>query len=269
MSRPRAARGFTLLEMVIAIVISGIILVFVAMFIIAPIDAYAAHGERGVLLANASTAWPRMREDLRQALSNSVRWRRNGGYVALELLRTCGYARYSTPPGALFDATGTAAGVFGNCAVFDNVHLAVNNAGQEAYTQTLSMTPPVQLTLIAGATPGEAQVQVVPAPVVNSNSPRSRVYLVEGAVTYLCDEGQGTITRYAGYPIAALQASRDTPAELAGATSSEVVARGISACAFGERIAGNLPQSVAVHLTTTRNAESVHLAYAAAVENLP
>jgi MSHA biogenesis protein MshO len=273
MSMPRP-KGFTLLEMVISIVIGSIILVFLSMFIIAPVDAYAAHNQRAVLVSNASTAWPRMEADIRRALPNSVRWRRNGNIVVLEMLNTLGFARYSTPPNtASFTVAGTASGVFGSYAAgatLNGVHLSVNNAGQEAYTQTASMTPTLNnVQLVANATAGEAQVQLAaPQAALNINSPRNRVYLVNVPITYLCNEPQGTLTRYVGYPIAALQTSRDTPAELGGSTSSEVVARGLAACRFDTTSAPGRPQNVAVQLTSTRASESVVLLHTATVENL-
>ena len=270
-----SARGFTLLEMVLAMVIGSIILVFVSMFIIAPVDTYAAHNQRAVLVSNASTAWPRMEADIRRALPNSVRWRRNGNIVVLEMLNTVGFARYSQPPNtANFLVAGTTSGVFGTYVpgnTLNRVHLSVNNAGQGAYTQTVSMTPQLNnVQLVANGTAGEAQVQLAVAqPGLNINSPRNRVYLVDVPITYLCNEPQGTLTRYAGYPIAALQASRDTPAELAGSTSSEVVARGLTTCRFDTQIGVGRPENVAVQLTSTRGNESVVLLNNATVENLP
>ncbi len=271
----RRARGFSLLEMVVALVIGSIILIFVSMFIIAPVDAYAAHNQRAVLVSNASTAWPRMEADIRRALPNSVRWRRNGTIVVLEMLNTVGFARYSAPPNtASFVVAGTASGVIGNYApgtTLNQVHLSVNNAAQEAYTQTVSMTPLLNnVVLAANGTAGEAQMQLPVAQAgLNTNSPRSRVYLVDVPITYLCNEPQGTLTRYSGYPIAALQVSRDTPAELAGSTSSEVVARGLTTCRFDTTSVAGRPQNVAVQLTSTRASESVVLLHTATVENLP
>jgi MSHA biogenesis protein MshO len=261
--------------MVVAIVIGSLVMVFVSMFIIAPVDAYAAHNQRAVLVSNASTAWPRMEEDIRRALPNSVRWRRNGNIVVLEMLNTIGFARYSDPPNtASFVVAGTANGVFGPYVAGDTlngVRLSVNNAGQEAYTQTQSMTPILNnVRLVANGTVGEAQVQLPVAQAgLNTNSLGNRVYLVDVPITYLCHQTQGTLTRYVGYPIAASQVSRDTPAELAGSTSSEVVARGLTACRFDTTTPPGRPQNVAVQITSTRGMESVVMLHTVTVENPP
>jgi MSHA biogenesis protein MshO len=268
------ARGFTLIEMIVAITISAIVVVFAALLIAAPVDAYEANGRRALMVDQASTAWPLMQSDLRDALPNSVRVRRNGTLVAMELLSTIGYARYLTPHGNTFRVAGTTRATFGNYPVgsdFVNVHLSVNNSGEEAYTETASMTPRLSSVTTAplGAS-GNSVVQVSPVfPAINWDSPRNRVYLVRGAITYLCDEQLGTVTRYYGYPLAPSQAARDTPAELAGATSADVVARGISACSFGVVPLPGQPQTITVRLTTTRNNESVTLMHSAMLEHLP
>lgn len=272
--RCRQVRGFTLIEMVVAISIGAIVVVFAALFIAAPVDAYEAHGRRAQMVSQTTTAWPRMQADLREALPNSVRVRRNGNFMVMELLSTIGFARYTSAHGSNFTVAGTPRAVFGNYPAgqdFVNVHLSVNNAGEEAYTQATSMTP--RLTAVETeplGTAGDATIQVVPAlPAINWDSPRSRIYLVRGAITYLCDERQGTVTRYFGYPIAALQVSRDTPAELAGATDTEVVARGLSGCNFSVTSLPGRPQAMAIRLTTTRNGESVSMLHSGVVEHLP
>ena len=56
------------------------------MFIGAPLGAYETHSRRAELVADTSGAWPRMETDLRAALPNSLRARRNGNFVVIEML---------------------------------------------------------------------------------------------------------------------------------------------------------------------------------------
>ena len=70
--RRRHSNGFTLVELVVAVAISSIVIVFASMFMAAPIDAYDAQNRRNVMMANASAAWPRMHMDLLQSLPNGV-----------------------------------------------------------------------------------------------------------------------------------------------------------------------------------------------------
>ena len=274
MKSRRRAQGFTLMELVVAIAISGVVVTFAAMFITAPVDAYAAQSRRARLLADAAMPWPRLQGDLRTALPNSVRWRDNGRYKVLEMLETRGFARYVTPPAASFDVAGTSRGIFSTEQVGDpqitNVFLSVNNAWQEAYTRTTSMTPALNITLAdtAPVVAGHARLTLSAVPAINTNSPRNRVYLVEGFVAYLCDQTLGTITRYRGVGVVANVASHDTPAEFGGA-EFEVIARGIVRCDFAEQRAPNLPQQVTARFTASRNNEILTVLHQASLENLP
>lgn len=268
------ARGFTLVELVVTVTVSAIVLVFVSMFIAAPLKAYDAHSKRVALVAGPADAWPIMEADLRNALPNSVRARRNGVFVVIEMLQVTDVARYVAPLGASFKLWGTTGGVFRNAAP-PYKYLSVNNLGTpgaDAYALTGSMTAAgATITLVPGAA-GEATATITPAPAWGADSPKHRVYLVAGPVTYLCDEGQGTLSRYAGYTISSSQANRDTPAKFSAiGAAAEVIARGLTACNFAASAAGGASaQTAAVRLTSTAsNGDSVTLLETSRAEFVP
>ena len=96
----RRPRGFTLVEMVIVIVITGIIGAMVAVFIRVPVQGYIDTTARAALADTADTAARRLTRDVRLALPNSVRVSANGQYLELLLTRTGGrYLSDSDPPG--------------------------------------------------------------------------------------------------------------------------------------------------------------------------
>jgi len=259
------ARGFTLIELVIAITISAIVVIFATMFIGAPLGAYEIHSRRAALVADTSGAWPRMETDLRAALPNSLRTRRNGSFVVLEMLAVMDVARYKTPV-ATFPMT--TAGVYRGAGLPQ--FLAVN-PGFDAYTLTGSMAPATNIVITPNPTTEENQISVNPAPVF-TDSPRHLVYFVSGPVTYLCDEGQGTLRRYQNYTIAANQAARDTPGELTGAgAAATLVTQGLTSCNFALPAAASSTQSqtVSVRLTTTQNGDSVALLHSTRAEYVP
>jgi prepilin-type N-terminal cleavage/methylation domain-containing protein len=253
MSAP-GSHGFTLIELVVAIAISSIVVVFAAMFISAPIDAYEAHSRRAVLVADASGAWPRMETDLRRALPNSLRAGRNGNYVVIEMLPVLESARYVPPISGSLIAMGI------SLTTAMPPYLSVNPAA-DVYTLTGSTVPMTSWTVGLTATSGEFQVTLAPAPAPAADSPKGRIFLVDRPVTYLCDEGQGTLRRYANYTAASLQTARDSPGELAGAgASNELVTQGLTSCDFQVTpVAANQLQTASVRLTTTRNGDSVTL----------
>jgi MSHA biogenesis protein MshO len=266
-----STRGFTLIELVVAIAISSIVVVFAAMFIGAPLDAYDAHSRRAVLVADTSGAWPRMQGDLRSALPNSLRTRRNGNYVVVEMLPVLDMARYMTATATIPITT---AGIYRGAAAPD--YLSVNNLGtpgRDAYTLGPTMVaasnwqPPA-----AGPIAGEQQISVNPAPVFVADSPRRRLYFVGRPITYLCDEGLGTLQRYSNYTLAANQTARDTPGELTGAGATvELVTQGLSSCNFAVAAAGSAVQSqtFAARLTTTRKGDVVTLLHSAQADYVP
>jgi prepilin-type N-terminal cleavage/methylation domain-containing protein len=252
--RAQRLHGFTLIELVVAIAISSTVVVFAAMFIGAPLGAYEAHSRRAVLVADASGAWPRMTTDLRQALPNSLRARRNGNFVVIEMLPVLETARYVPPVSAVLVAAGI------SLTTSMPPYLSVN-PGTDVYTLTGSTVPVTSWSVGPTATLNEFQVTVAPAPAPAADSPKARIFLVGRPITYLCDEGQGTLRRYANYTAAALQTAHDTPGELTGpGISNELVTQGLTSCDFQvPAVAANQLQTASVRLTTTRNGDSVTL----------
>lgn len=111
-TRPASLRlsGFTLVEMVFTLVISGIILALAAVFITRPIQGYQDLTRRALLVNNAESALRQMAREIRNALPNSVRIDTtipSGGY-ALELLPVIDGAMYRDTSGATSDNTGAA-----------------------------------------------------------------------------------------------------------------------------------------------------------------
>jgi MSHA biogenesis protein MshO len=92
MKRLPSARGFTLVEAVIAIAIIGIIGAIVAVFIRVPVLNYRDTVDRAEITDQADLALRRMARDIRLALPNSVRVSADGS--ALELLQTRSGGRY-------------------------------------------------------------------------------------------------------------------------------------------------------------------------------
>jgi MSHA biogenesis protein MshO len=272
--RGRRQRGFTLVELVVALTLATIVVGFAGMLLTAPMHQFEVQTQRAELVEAATDGWPQLREDLRTALPNSARARRNGAVVVLEMLAAVDWVRYQSLPAAGFTTSGRFRGIavpFSSSAYF----LSVNNMGTgvpglDAYALSGSMYGGT-IGITAGGLPGEQQVSLSPAAAFTVDSPRRRAYLVSGPVTFLCDEAAGTLRRYSGYTIAASQAARDTAAELTTAGASvRLIARNITACDFtiapGSATAY---QIVTARITATRNGQSLQRVDQAFVENLP
>ena len=100
-------------------------------------------------------------------------------------------------------------------------------------------------------------------------SPQQRLYIVDTPVTYLCDLGAGTLTRYSGYPIRQTQPILPTVPPLSAGASARVADR-VTACVFSYQ-PGTSQRSalVTLELTVAEAAEQVRLLHQMHVENAP
>jgi MSHA biogenesis protein MshO len=281
------ARGFTLIETVIAIAITFIVVGIMALFVTGPVDAFFAQSRRAALNDAVDGVWRHMSRDIRAALPNSIRRINVGGVEALEMLEALDSARYrpqllvgSVPNDELYFDVGdqffATAGRFRTIGPgFDRAdrHIAINNLGVpgfDAYAFNNVMTPPQRIRLQASGIAGEDRVLLdalmtfSPGP----GSPTRRMYLVSGPITYLCNPVAGTIIRYSGYAIDAAQANRASHAALVGAGAiGTPVASDISACTF--RVTPGATPVATIQLSASRQNEVVTTLYQAHSENPP
>jgi MSHA biogenesis protein MshO len=293
--RPRACglwrsayQGFTLIELVIAISLTGIVVAFATMFIVTPVKSYQAQARRAELVDATDAVLRLVGRDVRAALPNSVRVANNGAVVALEILSAVGAVRYrdsgaTADPAQELDFT-AADGSFAALNQFQDItrpfsttqhYLSIYNVGitgADAYSLSNVMTPTgTTITINNSATANEDLITLSPAFKFAYNSPSRRVYLVAGPVTYLCDTTAQTIRRFSGYTIAASQSSRDSASELtsAGATNA-LVATNVTACQF-DYAAGAAQRAglVTLRVTVSKEVESIWLVNQVHVENAP
>jgi len=285
--------GFTLIELVVAISLTGIVISFVAMFILAPMRSYQAQSQRAELVDAADSVLRLMARDIRSALPNSVRVRQNGSVWAIEMLNAAGGVRYrSTGATAASVASleldfASPDGSFSTLSKFDNItrgsplpghYLSIYNVGvpgADAYALSNVITPATtSITVTDGAAEQDLITLSTPFRFAYA-SPGKRVFLVSGPVTYLCDESANTIRRYSGYSINSDQTNRDTGTELTSAgASASLVANRVSACRFDyaagtAQRAGLATLRVTFSYTSEGRTESIWLLHQVHVENAP
>jgi MSHA biogenesis protein MshO len=268
----RRQHGFTLVEMIIVIVITGIIAAVVAVFIRKPVEGYFDTARRAQLTDIADTALRRIARDVHLALPNSVRT--TDGDRTLEFLLTRTGGRYRAEPksdgsGDVLDFTATDSSfdIIGPALSFaqgDRIvvyNLGPNVTGANAYAGD-------NITAYTGV-PGARTNVTLAAFKFPLASPGNRFQVVEGPVSYACDLATGTLWRYWGY---AIQASEPAAASLPGLAGSNAarLATQVTGCAF-RYLEGVTERSglLEMQLTLEDAGEKVSLYHTVHVSNVP
>lgn len=267
-------RGFTLVEMIVSIVITGIIVAIVAVFGRGQIEAYLDVSNRADLSDAADTALRRVGRDLQSALPNSVR--QSGNFIEFVPITDAGRYRADVGGAAGDDMLDFGSNSDGSFDVFGppvtigaGEELVIFNLGQPgsdvyAGTSRRAATAGVGLSKVV-FNPNGAQFPLA--------SPQSRFQIVGTPVTYECapnpgNPALGTVTRRWGYGFQGTQPVAADFAVLGGQTS--VLVGDVAACAFNYTPAVLQRNGLVVlRLTLTRNGESVQLLHQIDVLNTP
>jgi MSHA biogenesis protein MshO len=278
-------QGFTLVEMIVVIVVTGIIGGIVAVFLRWPVQGYVDSARRAEMTDIADTALRRIQRDLRLALPNSVRVTVSGGSTYLEFIPTSSGGRYRDSvdnlgggnvlnfgaPVTTFDVLGAPppapnpgtdfivvnntttdqADLISNAYVGGNRSAYTGRAGNTITIASKTFSVPLNSCVAEGGyVVGGCRFQVVQFP-----------------VTYVCTPvaggAGGTLTRWAEGAFAAVQPT-------AVPVGVPILANNVSACTFA--YASGISQRtglVTMHLTITEQGESVNLYAATHVSNVP
>ena len=280
-------RGFTLVEMIVVIVVTGIIGGAVAVFVRTPVQAYLDTVGRAALSDVGDLALKRITRDLRTALPNSVRVKTSGTATYVEFLQTRTGGRYravsdSSGLGDVLDfsAADTAfdtsqpLSVLTDEVILNTDRVVIYNLGipgADAYngdnTSLISSTA-------AGALANEGRINFA-AKQFPLASPGNRYQVISGPVTYGCDTATGLITRYWGYAIAAAQPTPPagaglSTAVLVGETNGSLPLK-VASCQFTytNNVVAQRNGLVLMQLQLQKNNESVRLFQQAHVSNVP
>ncbi|HTJ19511.1 MAG TPA: type II secretion system protein [Steroidobacteraceae bacterium] len=226
--------GFTLIELVVALMISVVVVGFIATFIAVPVQSHMAQVRRSDLAASAEAVSYWMSQDVRGALPNSLRAGAVGGRPVVEMIDVAAVTIYRdagtegdtldfAAPDNRFDILGLPAAVA--------THVVVDNRGtpgRNAYQLANVIAP-------AGVNVASSTITLTPAFRFVGPSTHRRAFLVSPAtavVRYECDLAARTLRRYDGQPMTAAIAA------LPAGTPSRLIARDVTGCTFTTR-AGN------------------------------
>lgn len=283
-------QGFTLVEMIIVIVISGIMLGLSSVFIATPIQGFIDLSRRATLVYSAENALRRMQRDIRRALPNSVRVNGN----AIELISIVEGARYHYQGGPAdgrlqFNIADTDFDVFGNLSNLGSpsgLRIAIYNigaidagapkdgsnayAGPDLVTGTNVITPEGTVVNITD-NGDEDHIQIVDGWQFSHESQSKRLYLVNHAISYVCSGGElrrytYTDFTYDSQPVSAADFTTR------GAGSGDLMASNVSACSFSYADGTDKRSGVTTLDITIKDAsdsEQINLLHQVHVDNAP
>ncbi|MDP2170306.1 MAG: type II secretion system protein [Rhodocyclaceae bacterium] len=270
--RRRSSAGFTLIEAIMVIVITGILAGIVAVFITKPVEGYVDSVRRAELTDAADVALRRITRDVRLALPNSLRVMSSGGVNYIEFIITQSGGRYrdstdgSTGGDFLsftdttdltFHVLGTPPTMAAN-DFFVIYNLGVPGSDAYAGNNRAQIAGIVGNTVTLAANPFAAQSPPLP-------SPSSRFQVVPGglrAVTYACPAAAGNLMRHWNYGF-------NSPQVVPGGGSSAVLATNATCSIDYVSAATGRNGLLYIGLTLTSGGESVTLFQQIHVDNSP
>ncbi|MBV6323399.1 type II secretion system protein J [Duganella violaceipulchra] len=274
----RRPHGFTLVEVIIVMVVTGILAGMVAVFLKTPVQSYIDIAARGEMTDVADLTLRRMTRELRLALPNSVLV--SADRKTLQFLLTRIGGRYidvgDAPPAALlpldfspaanlsFNMAGVAPS--GRLGVQVNDWIAVFNVGTapadaRTFGNIARVTAVNGTRITMASNPFATQSPSMP-------SPSNRFQVVTGTVTYVCapSPAGGTLTRNFTNQIIGLNGLGAPPF---GAPA--LLANLVTSCGFDYTVLANTNAAlVGVSLTLSRNnGENITLSRQVHLDNTP
>ncbi len=220
-ARIKVARqfGFSLIELIMALAIAGIVAAGLMLWATRPMIALVESNRRASALDRAERVLARLAGELPDTLPNSARV--GCGGLCLEFIPVVDFADYRTDvPGDRLDFA-IADDRFDvlkpmSAAPAAGLQVVINNLDAQATGTTSAYSADANNNRTSVAVGSSAsQVRLVPKQ-YPAQSPSQRFYLVDTPVSYLCapQPGGGTLRRYAGYALQAVQPSNTNAGDL-------------------------------------------------------
>jgi prepilin-type N-terminal cleavage/methylation domain-containing protein len=227
------ARGFTLVEMVIAIALIGLLALAAAPLLKLPLSAWLDASRRSGLASQIQAAEGLVAQDLARALPGSVRVRQVGARVLVEFIEVRATGRYRAGPSGAAQtcpATCSSAGrndvlepgcadacftslgpLLGDVPVPGTDWVIVNPlgpgvaAGDPYFGGNVRVNGGIKSRLQAVAVAADGQRLTIAAHAYPNASTLRRFYVASGPVTLDCNPATGSLARHSGYAFSAVQ----------------------------------------------------------------
>lgn len=257
----KPARGFTLVEMVIAITLIGLLSMVAAPLLRLPLAGWMDASRRAGLAQALDTVQGKLNDDLRRALPNSVRIRQVGARVLIETLEVRASGRHRAGPSLglqvcpaacaapiaadqleaiCTETCFTSLGALDGDVPVANDWVVVNPlgpgvAGGDPYFGGNAAVPNgIKTRLIDNLPSADGRRLRIAGHRFPALSASQRFYVVSTPVTWECDPATQRLTRRWGYPIAAVQ-----PIAFGAAVAAAPLATNVVACSIRYQRAGS------------------------------
>lgn len=270
MRTPYHSQGFTLIEVIMVIVITGILGAMVAVFIKKPVEAYFDSARRAALTDVADTAVRRMSRDIRKALPNSVRTPTNqcvefiptktGGRYRAETNGTgAGDILNFTAADGSFDMLGLNSALPAEQQIVAGDVIAVYNLGPGINDAYAGNNTSAVSGIAAGALANETNISITSKlfPLTSGSNRFHVIPNAEKVVAFVCSGGK-------------LYRTASNSFVSACPTTGDILANNVSSCNFVYN-GSDLQRNALVQLTVqfTDSGETVSLYHEIHVNNTP
>ncbi len=290
MRRLPEQRAFSLLELILVVVLLGVMAAGAGLLITTPIEAYNDQLRRQQLVDQAEMALRQIARDVRRALPNSIRV--NGAGLALEMVNTIDGARYRdenesglgsdinilefTSGDTEFDFLGQLNFLTSGVLPANQRMVIYNTAPTNIYSDAaLNNNPGIisttGLTLSPSPTyANEDHITMGAAFRFTQQSPGQRAFFVDGPISYICNPGTNSLTRYDNYAYQLVQLTTDAALAALGGVQNGPLVTKLSACNIDYQ-AGTASRGgiITLQITVTDSGESITLLHQVHVDNVP
>ena len=278
-------RGFTLVELIIVIVVTGTLAVVIAPIVMKPFLAYDSSSRRVALVDAAEAAMRKITRDVREAVPNTLRT--NGSVIEFMPIQGGGRYRYGELTGdPLVDdktltpsVADTKFETLGSLSSMPSAaRMVVYNTGATSFYAAATLggagiITPVSTTLSLTDNGNEDLITLSNGfrfDLAGNGSPQKRFFLATSPVTYHCDLSAGNILRYENYSTAVSQPTNRGAAPLRGASSSAILVNNVSDCRF-TYVQGTSSRAalLTLEISVTIEGETIKVLHQVHIRNAP